>query len=157
MSDPLPALHVRRLTTADHDLARRAFALLAEVFETPGTVLGDAYLDRLLGRPDFWAGVATVGDEVVGAVTAHALPLTLREASELCIYDVAVHPDHQRHGVGRALVTAVRRWAAASGVVDTFVLADDEDEHALDFYRALGGESSPVTAFTFGPPDAPAA
>jgi aminoglycoside 3-N-acetyltransferase I len=29
------------------------------------------------------------------------------------------------------------------------VLADDEDQHALDFYRALGGAASPVTMFDF--------
>jgi hypothetical protein len=29
------------------------------------------------------------------------------------------------------------------------VLADNEDEHALDFYQAMGGEGAPVTAFTW--------
>ena len=36
---------------------------------------------------------------------------------------------------------------------DIFVPADDDDIHALDFYRALGGEESPVTFFTFASQD----
>jgi aminoglycoside 3-N-acetyltransferase I len=31
-----------------------------------------------------------------------------------------------------------------------FVPADNEDEHAIDFYHAIGGEASAVTFFTFG-------
>jgi len=30
-----------------------------------------------------------------------------------------------------------------------FVAADNQDLHALDFYRAMGGEPSPVTIFSF--------
>jgi aminoglycoside 3-N-acetyltransferase I len=30
-----------------------------------------------------------------------------------------------------------------------FVAADNEDVHAIDFYKALGGTDSPVTMFTF--------
>jgi aminoglycoside 3-N-acetyltransferase I len=46
-------------------------------------------------------------------------------------------------------VTELRNSAAESGVVNVFVAADNDDVHALDFYRALGGNASPVTLFTF--------
>lgn len=154
MTSQLSDIRVRRLAAADRDLARRTFGLLAEVFETAGEPLGDGYLDRLLRRADFYAVAALAGDEVIGGATAHALPMTRAEASELFIYDVAVRADHQRRGVGRQLMAALRRAAAAAGVRDAFVPADDEDTHALDFYRALGGVPSPVTIFTFGAPDA---
>jgi aminoglycoside 3-N-acetyltransferase I len=32
---------------------------------------------------------------------------------------------------------------------EVFVPADNDDQHALDFYRALGGSPSSVTFFTF--------
>jgi aminoglycoside 3-N-acetyltransferase I len=51
-------------------------------------------------------------------------------------------------GIGRRLVEALRD-AANAIEADVFVPADDEDLHALDFYRALGGEPAPVTIFTF--------
>lgn len=52
------------------------------------------------------------------------LPLTRAEACEIFIYDIAVRPDHQRKGVGRCLITALREEAAAVGVTVLFVLAE---------------------------------
>ena len=143
-------LHVRRLAAGDRTLARTTFAAMAEVFEEPHAPLSDGYLDRLLLRDDFWALAALAGDEVVGGLTAHTLPMTRAETSEIFIYDIAVRAEHQRRGVGRQLMLALRDAAAARGIDELFVPADDADAHALDFYRALGGTASPVTFFTFG-------
>jgi len=147
---PPPKCRVSRLGAADLVLARQAFSMMAEVFETEHLPLSDAYVERLLARADFWVLVASVDEEVVGALTGHALPLTSREAAELFIYDIAVRPSHQRKGVGRRLVEQLRALAGDAGIAVAFVPADDEDQHALEFYRALGGVASPVTFFTFG-------
>lgn len=143
------AVAVRRLTTADADLARRLFALLSEVFETTSAPLSNEYLNRLLDRPEFWAFAAFRGDEIIGGLTAHTLPMTRSEDSEIFIYDIAVRADEQRKGVGRRLVEALRVGAAEAGVQCVFVPADNEDEHALEFYRAIGGAPSQVTFFTW--------
>jgi len=140
---------VRHLAAGDRDLARALFTMMADVFEVGQAPLGDAYLDALLSRDSFWALAALEGDVVVGGLTAHVLPMTRVEASEMFIYDVAVRVDRQRRGVGRLLIESLRREAAAAGIDVLFVPADDEDVHALDFYRALGGAPSPVTFFTF--------
>ena len=122
---------------------------MADVFGEESRPLGHAYLDALLGREDFWAFAALVGDEIAGGVTAYELPLTRTPSSELFIYDVAVRPEYRRRGVGRSLIQALLDAARAAGVREAFVPADDEDEHALDFYRALGGVASPVTFYGF--------
>ena len=41
--------------------------------------------------------------------------------------------------------------ADPASVSSVFVPADDEDVHALVFYRAVGGAAAPVTVFTFDP------
>jgi len=138
-----------RLTAADAGVARQLFQLMGEVFSEPSEALSDAWLARLLGRPDFWALAAVADDELIGGLTAHELPMTRRESSELLIYAIAVRRDRQRTGVGRLLISTLRDAAAAGGVEVIFVPADNEDVHALDFYRALGGEPSAVTHFTF--------
>ena len=145
-------VRTKRLTGDDRALARRTFQLMAEVFEEKSTALSDHYLDELLRRGDFWAFAALYGDEVVGGITGYTLPLTRTESSEVFIYDIAVHAGHQRRGVGRRLVSALRDGAAALGIHEVFVPADNDDTHALDFYRRLGGEPSPVTFFTFSEP-----
>jgi aminoglycoside 3-N-acetyltransferase I len=143
-------MRAKRLTSDDRELARRLFVLMAEVFAAEHEPLGDGPLDRLLRREDFWAIAAFANDDdLIGGVTAHTLPMTRAEASEIFVYDIAVRVDYQRKGVGRLLMTRLRREAASIGIQDVFVPADNEDVHALDFYRALGGVPSPVTFFTF--------
>ena len=143
-------IRVERLTVADVELARALFATMARVFAMDAEVLSDRYLTRLLDRDDFWALAASVDGQLVGGLTAHTLPLTRAEVSEVFIYDIAVVADWQRHGVGRQLMSTLRSQAANAGITVVFVPADNEDTHALDFYQALGGVPAPVTIFTFG-------
>lgn len=145
----MSTVRTRRLQSGDREVARRLFTMMAEVFDEPRAQLGDGYLDALLHREDFWAIAAMAEGEVVGGLTAHALPMTRSESVELFIYDVAVRADWQRRGVGRQLVTTLREGAAQSGIPVAFVPAATEDAHALDFYRAIGGEPTPVVLFTF--------
>ena len=140
---------VRRLGSSDVALARETLTLMADVFEEPHGSLSDVYVSSLLARETFWVLAALRDGRPIGGVTGHALPMTRDESTELFIYDLAVHPDHQRQGVGRALVETMRAQAATVGIRVTFVPADNDDIHALDFYRALGGEAAPVTIFTF--------
>ncbi len=95
---------IRRLGPGDEVLAREMFATMATVFEEDTHVLHDEYVQQLLRREDFWAVVAREGDLVLGGITAHALPMTRSQSTELFIYDLAVRADWQRRGIGRALV-----------------------------------------------------
>lgn len=142
-------IQVRRLTVMDSNLAQRLFLLMSEVFAEECAPLGEGYLRSLLSRPDFWALAAFVGGDVVGGLTAHSLPMTRTESSEVLIYDIAVRGDQRRKGIGRQLISTLREAANAAGIEDVFVPVDNDDVEALDFYRALGGQPSPVTIFTF--------
>ena len=141
---------VSRLGAKDRDRARALFTMMAAVFDEPNSELSDGYLDRLLASEAFWALAASREGQIVGGLTAHMLPMTRCEVSEIFIYDLAVHEAHQRQGVGRKLVQELRSAAAQIGISELFVPADDEDQHALDFYRALGAAGDPVTIFSFG-------
>jgi aminoglycoside 3-N-acetyltransferase I len=140
---------VERLTVADVERAQVLFATMAAVFEIDSEPLSDDYLARILVREEFWALAASVDGRIVGGLTAHTLPLTRAEVSEVFIYDIAVISDYQRQGIGRQLVATLRAEATAFGITVVFVPADNEDAHALDFYQALGGVATPVTIFTF--------
>lgn len=122
---------------------------MAEVFEQPYKLLEAPYLQRLLARPDFWAVAAFDGDEIVGGLTAYTLAMTRSETAELFIYDIAVRVDRQRQGIGRALMEGLLSMAEREGIKVTFVPAENEDTHALDFYHALGGDAAAVTIFTY--------
>ena len=123
---------------------------MAAVFEEESEALPDGYVDELLARRDFWIIAAEDEDgEILGGLTAHTLPMTRAAYAEIFLYDIAVRVSRQRRGVGRALVACLREQAAALGITDVFVPAENEDAHALDFYRALGGAAQEVTFFNF--------
>jgi aminoglycoside 3-N-acetyltransferase I len=111
--------------------------------------VSQAYASDLLARREFWAIAAFDGDVLVGGLTAHALPMTRNEQTELFIYDIAVQPAQQRRGIGRRLIESLLASSRDEGIRVAFVPADNEDQHALDFYRAVGGEPADVTIFTF--------
>ncbi len=140
-----------RLGDGDIARARTLFALMAEVFAEEHLPLRDEYVAELLARDSMWILAATLGDAIVGGLTAHTLPMTRSESREIFIYDIAVRADHQRRGVGRLLMSHLARLAGDAGIHDLFVPAENEDVHALEFYRALGGTAAPVTFFTFPP------
>ncbi len=146
----MTASHIRieRLSRGDEVLARALFAMMSEVFEEEHDELGDDFVARLLRSDQLWVLAATRDGSVVGGLTAHTLPMTRSESHEVFIYDIAVLASEQRKGIGKQLVTQLISMTKLIGVESTFVVADNEDEHALDFYRALGGVASPVTMFT---------
>ncbi len=146
-------IETRRLGQADVAAAQELFALMATVFEEAARPLQDSYVEGLLTRQEFWVVGAYLDGEAVGGLTAHTLPMTRRESCEIFIYDLAVRADRQRLGIGRRLIAALREMAAAQGIHVVFVAADDEDTHALAFYRAVGAAGSPVTFFVFSPAD----
>jgi aminoglycoside 3-N-acetyltransferase I len=142
-------VHVRRLGPGDRELAQVTFDLMAEVFGEKRDRLSDTYLDELLSRSWVLVFAATEGGRAVGGLTAHLLPMTAYEGTEVFVYDVAVADDYQRRGVGRRLLGAVRGEASRLGASNVFVLAENVDTGALGFYRSLGGAPTSVTLFAF--------
>lgn len=148
---------VRRLGSDDRTVAREMFAMMVDVFDEgtgdeDGAPVTDDHLDQLLSKESFWALAAFAGSEIIGGLTAHTLPMTRSATSEVFIYDLAVRQDHQRQGVGSRLIRDIRARAAEAGIREIFVPADNDDTHALNFYRAQGADEMPVTFFSFTAP-----
>lgn len=145
------SISVRRLLSPDEDEAALVTRVMARTFgEGDGT--SPDRLARLLRNDSFWLFGAFDIRRPIGGLTAHVIPLTHSEGEELFIYDLAVQQSHQRRGVGAKLMAAVLQAAAEHGLFGVFVPADNDDGHALDFYRSVGGQAQPVTFFNFNPP-----
>lgn len=144
-------MRIRRLGPGDERLAAQTFTLMSAVFEEAAADLEASYLNHLLASPMFWAYAALDADVAVGGLTGYVLPMTRSHTSELFIYDLAVHTEHQRSGVATRLVDAARADAASAGLTSVFVPAENEDTHAIAFYTSLGWEPTPTTFFTHTP------
>lgn len=133
---------VRRLGPEDVRVMRAVNALFAKVFDDhdhyAAKLPGDAYLERLLAKPECVVIAALAGDEVVGALVGYELQKLEQERSEFYIYDLAVDERFRRQGVATALIHEIRAVAANRGGWVVYVQADYGDEPAVALYTKLG-------------------
>jgi aminoglycoside 3-N-acetyltransferase I len=73
----------------------------------------------------------------VSHVFAHS-PAYEQQRSEIYIYDLAVAETHRRQGIATALVSELKKIAAARGAYAMFVQADVDDAPAMALYTKLG-------------------
>jgi ribosomal protein S18 acetylase RimI-like enzyme len=75
----------------------------------------------------------------VGFVLAHELPRRHGDATQLLVYEVDVDADHQRRGIGKALLGELASFARERRIVEGWVLTDADNEAAMALYRSAGG------------------
>ena len=63
------------------------------------------------------------------------------------LYYLAVDPDFQKRGFGKAAVFAAEAWLRGRGVWKINLMVRSENEKAERFYEHLGYEVNPVTSF----------
>lgn len=80
--------------------------------------------------------VAVAGDDVVG--TADLRQFVPTRAQHVGVISVGVHPDHQRAGIGRALLEHLVDHARAAGLVRLELYVRADNERAIGLYRSLG-------------------
>lgn len=143
-------LKIKRLTSVDSALFKELIGLFITVFEEEEASVPDQnYLEELLKRTDFLAFAVMDNKEIVAALTAFELPKYYTKSSELFIYDIAVKPKHQRKGLGKMLLEHTKKYCSEKGINEIFVAANEEDQHALDFYHSTGGEAEKVVHFNY--------
>ncbi len=121
-----------------------AFSL---AFESPYNTT-DEYLSSMIKNSSCVILGAVVEAHVVGGLVAFFMT-PIHGTKELYVYDIAVSPLFQKKGLGKQLVEALKQEARARGVGTIFVEAESEDEGAVAFYRAIGGEEVAVNHFNF--------
>jgi aminoglycoside 3-N-acetyltransferase I len=138
------SVHIHHLTPDDIPLMEALTATFGEAFEDVNTYTANrptaAYLRQLLSGDTFIALAAMKDDRVVGGIAAYELRKFEQARSEIYIYDLAVLAAHRRAGVATALITELKKIAAARGAYVIFVQADTDvdDEPAIALYTKLG-------------------
>lgn len=140
----------KKLGSIDLPYLKALICIYEEVFEMESfTLPTDSYLQTLLQREGLVFFVAMLEEKVIGGLTAHILPSVYFESAEVYLYDLAVQVAYQRKGVGRKLMASLSEYCKEHGYKEIFVQADLVDQHAMDFYRATGGQAERVVHFTF--------
>jgi predicted N-acetyltransferase YhbS len=111
----------------DFDLAERG------VPQRPVTG-GDAA--AYLREPSILHWVAEDDGVVVGHLLSYVERRRAGHPRQLLLYEIGVREARRRHGVGRALVHAMREWMIREAVAEAWVLSDNPEAEA--FYAACG-------------------
>ena len=147
--EPKP-IEIKRLNQSDLQFFKSLIDLFNIVFEEDRSNIGnDGNLAGLLGNTQFLVMAALAEQEVVGGLTAYELPMYYADRSEVFVYDMAIKPEYQRMGIGKELIRSLKAECSRKGVREFFVLAHEEDEHAIEFYRSTGGKSERVVNFLY--------
>lgn len=146
----MKSFEIKQLTNKDLAKFTSLINLFNTVFEEETPTIGSETNSlQLLNNKSFVVLAALTDNEVVGGLTAYELPKYYSDTSEIFIYDLAVKPEYQRQGIGKGLLQSLKEYCAKHGVKELFVMAHEEDEHAIEFYRAAGGKAEKVINFLY--------
>jgi ribosomal protein S18 acetylase RimI-like enzyme len=99
---------------------------------TPGVTDTADYLRRAVANSPAHVLVAEVGGRLVGSV------IGTFDGWRGNIYRLAVHPDHRRKGVARALVAEVEAKLTRQGAKRITALVEKDHPWAMNFWEAVG-------------------
>jgi aminoglycoside 3-N-acetyltransferase I len=142
-------IEFKRLVPGDLAAFKSLIEMFNTVFEEEQNIGGDAHLLKLLENNGFIAIAAVSENEVLGGLTAYELPMIYSDESEVILYDMAVREEYQRMGIGKGLIQSLKEYCIKNGVETFFVMAHEEDLHAVEFYHATGGKSEKVVNFLY--------
>ncbi|NJK79201.1 MAG: GNAT family N-acetyltransferase [Chloroflexaceae bacterium] len=134
------AITIQRLVPGDEPILHQ-LAIDSAHFEQPGhgaplQPLEPDAAQRYLANPAVLHWVAMDDITVVGSLYCTVIPCNAEEEYEVLLYEIGVHHQWRRHGVGRMLLVAMEEWMQQHAVSTVWVLADNPA--AAEFYRACG-------------------
>jgi aminoglycoside 3-N-acetyltransferase I len=144
------SVEIKKLGKQDIDQFKRLILVFERVFEMHHFKMpGDGYLQQLLEKDSFFVFVALMDDQVIGGLTSYTLQQYYSTKPLVYIYDLAVQTEFQRKGIGKMLIAGINAYCKENGVEEVFVQADEDDAHALDFYRSTGARPEKVVHFYY--------
>ena len=93
---------------------------------------------RLAAIADFHDAIALVavdGNNVVGLITAHVIPMIHESHPFAMLTTLVVAETHRSGGIGSLLVSHIERWAATRGAVRVSVTSGIRREQTHGFYE----------------------
>ena len=82
--------------------------------------------------------VAEHRSSVIGMVTVQTLVSTAEGSSVGLLEDLVVRHDYRKRGIGKKLLSAIEVWSEQQGLSRLQLLADRNNEPALNFYDNAG-------------------
>lgn len=139
-----PVVTVRAAAHADLD---RLAALLTALFSIEKDFVVDQTkqrrgLEMMLSSGQTCVLVAEANEKVVGMCTGQTTISTAEGKMALLVEDVVVEEGWRGQGIGGQLLEALKHWAHGLGIERLQLLADRNNQPALDFYQKIGWQNT---------------
>ena len=148
MATQSTTLHIRRLHTAEDNIAEELNNLMGFLTDAPRPTLNKERLERIVGSDQTALFVAERGGEIVGSLTlVHYLTPVV---DKFWIEDVVCAPRVRGKGIGRALVRHAIEFAHQINPNATIALTSNPQRVAArGLYRSEGFEIYETDVFTY--------
>jgi ribosomal protein S18 acetylase RimI-like enzyme len=111
-------------------------------FRAEGVPLPQEYIAELLVSPTSMILLSEVDGEVTGFAIlkiVDAPPISILQPRRRAFVDtIAVLPEYQRRGIGKALMNAAIEWGRSNGAQDLELGVVEFNQNAIAFYEHLG-------------------
>lgn len=97
------------------------------------------YMLRFLSSPRNHLVVAFCDGIAAGFALGYETDRVDRDQTQMCLYEVDVHPNYRRRGVGRAVVNEMKRICKANNCVNMWVITHESNDPAKALYCSTGG------------------
>lgn len=137
------AITIDRLGVGDEAIIQQLalddalFGLEPETDE-PLTALDDQAARQFLANPAVLYWVAREAELITGFLYCVVVPLRSGEGCEVLLYEIGVHYQWRRKGIGQALLQTMEAWMTQQRISAVWVLADNPE--AASFYQVCGFE-----------------
>jgi len=139
-----PSLNIRAAAITDLEAMSE---LLVELFSIEADFRVDQVrqqmgLELMLSNSAARLQVAEAADEVIGMCSGQRVVSTAEGGPSVLVEDLVVRKDWRGKGVGKRLLEGICAWACDQGASRLQLLADQDNESALNFYRHLGWQKA---------------
>lgn len=100
--------------------------------------IDEAGVSIFISNPTCYLLLAVENDHVVGSLNGYALCHPHLLQPQFLLYEVNVRPDHQRRGIGQALVNGFIAEAKRASAFEVWVLSNESNTAAIELYNKRG-------------------
>ena len=94
--------------------------------------------------------IAAISNEkAIGGLTGYILPMFTRKENKFFLYEIEIHKDYRRKGVGTNLLLEIFEFTKTLNIQSIFLLTEPSNHAAKSFYNKLGGKYKMIPKYTF--------
>ena len=134
-------MEIKRITQLNNELINQINLLLDEE-----TTWDNEQGNFFTKNQDNLLLLAFEDNKPVGFLTAHRLQRFDKRKAEVLLYEMGVHQDYRKRGIGKTLIEECKNWAKEIGADEVWVLTEKDNIPAMTMYQSAGAkEEAPGT------------